>query len=234
MRIQHFERCRLLLICNTAPLRQIPGFLDVGTPRTPAAANPPSPPHLAFRSPPASNSSISFQTLRARCHLHRLSLRAVAASSLFRLPTLLATTLMTTVRHHDVAACILERPCVAPSGQLHSAPLLMISLQQEVRRPFISSAWSRLHILPRLQALHEHLNQFGVDFFNFVWDESVEVSAAVHVYTPAPDDSSGDAQLGSIAHPSLSQRVPWSPLALELVLERGATYLSAAPPCVCL
>ncbi len=113
-------------------------------------------------------------------------------------------------------------------------PLLMISLQKDVCRPSASSARTQPHILRCLQALHEHINLFGVDFFDFVWDESVEVSAAAHVYIPAPEETDGDAPAGSIAHPSPSQRVPWSPLALELVLERGATYLSAAPPCACL
>jgi hypothetical protein len=105
----------------------------------------------------------------------------------------------------------------------------MISLQKEVCFRFVPSARTRLIPLI-LQALLEHLNQFGVDFFDFAWDDTVEVSAAAHVYTAAPADADGNAQEGSIAHPSSYQRVPWSPLTLDLSLQRGLTYLLAAHP----
>lgn len=105
----------------------------------------------------------------------------------------------------------------------------MISLQKEVYCRFVPSARTRLIPLI-LQALLEHLNQVGVDFFDFAWDDTVEVSAAAHVYTAAPADADGNAQEGSIAHPSPYQRVPWLPLTLDLSLQRGLTYLLATHP----
>ncbi len=76
------------------------------------------------------------------------------------------------------------------------------------------------------QAMLEHMNQFGVDFFGFTWDDSVEVCAAAHVCDAGPQDSDGE-QTCSITQESPTQRVPWSPLSLDLMLQRGVTYLSA-------
>jgi hypothetical protein len=82
------------------------------------------------------------------------------------------------------------------------------------------------------QALLEHLGQLGVDFFGFVWDDDVLVTAAAHALTPALDCPRPSSLLpsmdGSTCHTSPSQPVPWSPLTLELPLQFGSTYLCAA------
>jgi hypothetical protein len=76
------------------------------------------------------------------------------------------------------------------------------------------------------QAMLEHMNQFGLDFFGFTWDDSVEVCAAAHVCDAGPQDSDGE-QTCSITRESPTQRVPWSPLSRDLMLQRGVTYLCA-------
>jgi hypothetical protein len=83
-------------------------------------------------------------------------------------------------------------------------------------------------ILLWLQALEEHLSLMSAAFFEFKWDDTVEVTAAVHAFTPASDEAGG-VSLGIISHASPSQRVPWAPQSLQLTLQRGATYLLAAP-----
>lgn len=85
---------------------------------------------------------------------------------------------------------------------------------------------SVLKISLQKDAMLEHMNQFGVDFFGFTWDDSVEVCASAHVCDAGPQDSDGE-QTCSITRESPTQRVPWSPLSLDLMLQRGVTYFLA-------
>ena len=68
------------------------------------------------------------------------------------------------------------------------------------------------------------MHQLGLDFVDFAWDDDIEIAVAAHVFNAAESDE------GAIYHPSQPQRVPWSPLTLELSLEHGTTYLFAAHP----
>jgi len=81
-------------------------------------------------------------------------------------------------------------------------------------------------VLTRLQELLRHLQQLHLDLVGFEWDDDVEIVAAAHVYV---FDATRPGE-GAVSHPSPSQRVPWSPLALELPLEHGTTYLYVALP----
>jgi hypothetical protein len=69
----------------------------------------------------------------------------------------------------------------------------------------------------------------GPAFFEFEWDDTVEILAALHPFTAAAH-AEGAASSGSIPLESPSQRVPWAPQYLQLPVQLGAVYLLPPPP----